>query len=520
MSATRRLAAMRRVDHAPQGSRKFTLARFLAKQNDGVCLVVAQRRTTGVRHCSGHLMRAPDLAIDLPATPTAAPAPRALWRTYLIFLGPMVLANFLQSFSSTLNGIYIGQMLGTHALAAVSGMFPIVFFFVSLLIGIGAGASVLIGQAWGARELGEVKTVAGTTLSLCMLIGLAAALLGSLFAHNALVALGTPADVLPDAEAYARLVMLALPVLLVLVLSAQLLRGVGDSLTPLLASLLATGAGMLITPALIRGWAGLPQLGLLGSAVSGVIANILALGFLVLRMRRNKHALAPDLALWRALRPDRRIVARVLRIGLPTGVQMIVIALAELVLLALVNRHGSGATAAYGAVNQVVNYVMFPAMSISIAASILGAHAIGAGRVERLATILRTGLLLDVIIIGSLVALGYAFSSQILGLFITDAPTLEIARHLLHVMLWSMVLFSFQSVVAGVMRASGTVLVPVAISVACILLVELPAATVLSARYGLEGIWMAYPITFGTMLILQSAYYLTVWRHRKIARLI
>jgi putative MATE family efflux protein len=432
----------------------------------------------------------------------------------------MVLANFLQSLSSTVNGIYIGQMLGTHALAAVSGMFPIVFFFVSLLIGIGAGASVLIGQAWGARDLGKVKTIAGSALSLCMLIGLVAAVLGSLFAHSGLVVLGTPADVLPDAEAYARLVMLTLPVLLVLVLSAQLLRGVGDSITPLLASLLATGAGLLMTPALIRGWAGLPELGLLGPAVASFIANVLALCFLVLRMRRDKHPLAPDRALWRALRPDRRILAQVLRIGLPTGVQMIVVALAELAILALVNRYGSGATAAYGAVNQVVNYVMFPAMSISIAASILGAHAIGAGRVERLATILRTGLLLDVIIIGSLVVLGYAFSGQLLGLFITDAPTLSIARHLLHVMLWSMVLYGFQSVIGGVMRASGTVLVPVAISVACIALVELPAATALSARYGLEGIWMAYPITFGTMLVLQSAYYLMVWRHRKITRLV
>lgn len=79
---------------------------------------------------------------------------RPLWRIYLIFLAPMVLSNFLQSFSGTLNGIYVGQMLGTQALAAVSGMFPIVFFFIALVIGLGAGASVLIGQAWGRRRRG------------------------------------------------------------------------------------------------------------------------------------------------------------------------------------------------------------------------------------------------------------------------------------------------------------------------------------------------------------------------------
>src|SRR3954468_21757458 len=80
-----------------------------------------------------------------------------LWRVFLVFLGPMVLANILQGLSGTINGVFIGQMLGTRALAAVAGMFPIVFFFVSLVIGVGAGASVLIGQAWGARETQKVK---------------------------------------------------------------------------------------------------------------------------------------------------------------------------------------------------------------------------------------------------------------------------------------------------------------------------------------------------------------------------
>lgn len=94
------------------------------------------------------------------------PSQQPLWRIYLIFLAPMVLSNFLQSFSGTLNGIYVGQLLGTQALAAVSGMFPIVFFFIALVIGLGAGASVLIGQAWGARETTMVKQITGATLTL------------------------------------------------------------------------------------------------------------------------------------------------------------------------------------------------------------------------------------------------------------------------------------------------------------------------------------------------------------------
>ncbi|HOV18188.1 MAG TPA: MATE family efflux transporter, partial [Ottowia sp.] len=178
------------------------------------------------------------------------------------------------------------------------------------------------------------------------------------------------------------------------------------------------------------------------------------------------------------------------------------------------------ATAAYGAVNQIVNYVQFPALSIAITASILGAQAIGAGRVERLSAIVRTGLLLNGVLTGSLVLLGYGLSHWLLGFFLTAPPVLAMAQGLLYVMLWGSVIFGMQAVVAGVMRASGTVWVPTGISVASIALVQLPAAHALSARFGLPGVWMSYPVVFSVMLALQSAFYLLVWRYRRIERLV
>lgn len=445
---------------------------------------------------------------------------RPLWKTYLLFLAPMVLSNFLQSMSGTVNSIYIGQMLGTQALAAVSGMFPIVFFFIALVIGLGAGAGVLIGQAWGAREPALVKAIAGSTLLLGAMIGLAAAVLGSVFARQALQGLGTPADVLEEAVAYARVMMWIMPPLLVFVLFTQLLRGVSDTLSPLLALVVSTCVGLLLTPALIRGWFGLPQMGIQSAALAGLAGNLAAMAMLAWRLNRKGHALALDRALLAAMHLDRAILAKVLRIGLPTGLQMVVISLSELVILALVNQHGSQATAAYGAVTQIVNYVQFPALSIAIAASILGAQAIGAGRIERIGPILRTGLLINVGLTGGLVLLGYLLSHWLLGLFITEPATRAQAAHLLHIMLWSMLVFGFQAVIGGVMRGSGTVMVPMAISVFCILGVELPVAYLLDARFGLQGVWMAFPVAYLSMLALQTTYYKRVWQHQKIERLV
>jgi len=230
--------------------------------------------------------------------------------------------------------------------------------------------------------------------------------------------------------------------------------------------------------------------------------------------------LAPDAEFIRHLRIDPKLLKAVLKVGVPTGVQMIVVALSEVVLLSLVNGYGSSATAAYGAVNQVVAYVQFPAISIAITASILGAQAIGAGRADRLGAIAKTALMMNVALTGGLVLLGYLFSRPLMGFFITSAPVIEVAQTLLHIMLWSLVIFGMASALSGIMRASGSVLVPTAISIVCLIGVEVPVAWFMSHRIGLNGIWYAYPVTFGAMLLLQTAYYRLVWRRKAIRRLV
>lgn len=447
-------------------------------------------------------------------------AARPLWQTYLAFLLPMMASNILQALFGTINSIYLGQMIGVEALAAVAGFFPVMFFFIAFIIGLGAGASVLIGQAWGAGERAKAKIIAGTTLSVALLGGVLIALFGGSLAHQLMLALATPANVLDAATDYARIMLIAMPATFAFILLTSMMRGVGDTVTPLFALSISTAIGLVVTPALIQGWFGLPKLGVASAAYASAIASVVTLIWLGFHLRRNHHALAPDAILLRGMRPDPLLLRKVLRIGLPTAVQLVVMSLAELVLLGLVNGFGSDATAAYGAVNQVLSYVQFPAISIAITASIFGAQAIGAGHVDRLGAIVRTGLWLNLIMTGGLVLLGYLLSRLIIGLFITDAGVLELAQHLLHIVLWSTVPFGMAGVFSATMRASGTVLVPMLLSIFAIVAVEVPVAVVLSRSIGVVGVWIAYPAAFCAMMLLQMSYYLLVWRKKTIRRLI
>jgi putative MATE family efflux protein len=444
----------------------------------------------------------------------------SLRKAFLTFLAPMMLSNILQSLFGTINGIYIGQMIGVDALAAVSVFFPIMFFFVAFVMGLSSGASVLIGQAWGAGNSQKVKAVAGTTLSVALFLAATIAISGGLFSRPLLVALATPPDILEAANSYARIMMMTMPLTFVFILLTSMMRGVGDTVTPLRALAISTAIGLVATPALIRGWLGLPQLGVASAAWASAISSCVTLLWLNFQLRRRKHALAFDIMFWRAMRPDGALLQTVLRLGIPAALGMVVMSLAELVLLGLVNSYGSNATAAYGAVNQVMSYVQFPALSIAISVSIFGAQAIGRGDAGQVGPIVRTGIEMNILLTGGLVALGYLFSGALMSLFITDSAVVELAQGLLHIVLWSSVLFGMATVFSGIMRASGTVWTPLLISIFAIAAIEVPSAIVLSRIIGIEGVWIAYPITFATMCLLQMSFYMLVWRKRAIVRLI
>jgi putative MATE family efflux protein len=453
--------------------------------------------------------------------PIAQPLPaRPLWKTFALFLGPLVLTNMLQALSGTLNNIYVGQMLGVVALAAVASFFPLLLFFISFVIGLGAGASVLTGQAWGAKDAGKVRAIAGTVLYAGFLLGVVIGGVGMWLAQPLLLLLGTPADVLPQAVAYARVMFAALPLMFVAMLAAAVLRGVGDTVTPLLSLGVSSAIILVLTPVLIRGWAGLPALGITGGAWATLAATAAALLWLGTYLRWRGRPLAPDRAFWGGLRLAPDVLKQVVRLGFPTGLFFITGSLADLALLRLVNGYGSHATAAWGAVSQVMAYVQFPAISIAIAASVLAAQAIGAGRLHQIDQVTRIGLAMNIALTGALALLVVVFARSIVGLFITDAAVVALAAGLLHITVWASLIFGLASVFTAVMRASGTVLVPTLMSLGCLGLLLFPLGWAFSATFGLRGIWAAYPATYAVALLLQAAYFYGVWKKKPIRKLI
>ena len=245
---------------------------------------------------------------------------RPIWRSMLVFLVPVMLSNILQSASATFNSIYLGRLIGVQAFAAASAFFPIVFFMIAFFIGIASGATVLIGQAYGARDEERLKAVAGTTLTLCIGLGRRSSAGSAGSSRRSCIGLiRTPPDVFAQSLAYARVTFLGLPVLFVYLAYTTFVRGTGDSRTPFLALIVSTALNVVFTPALIRGWLGLPQLGILSAAVANILSSVFAHRVHARRARAREEP-ARVRHVDRAPHEARTaLVATLLRIGLPTG---------------------------------------------------------------------------------------------------------------------------------------------------------------------------------------------------------
>ncbi len=447
---------------------------------------------------------------------------KPIWKSMSMFLVPLLLSNVLQSVGQLFGMVVVGRWLGVNDLAAISAFFPLFFLLVSFVIGIGSGSSILIGQAFGAKNEERLKAIVGTTLTFTFIIGVVLAIVGSIFAMDIMRLMGTPENIIEISVHYARILFISMPILFLYFAYTTFMRGTGDSKTPFYFLIVSTALNIILLPILIFGWLGAPKLDVYGAAYASVISTVITFIVMLVYLKKKNHPLQLDSTVRKYLRMDWGLLKLLLRLGIPASINMILVSLSEIAVIAFVNRYGSDATAAYGVVNQVASYVQMPAVSLGITVSIFAAQSIGANQFDRLQKVVKAGIIMNYVIGGVLISLIYLFSRDILSLFLTSQTTIEIAHSLVMITLWSYLIFGHAQIISATMRASGTVLWPTVIGVVSIWLVEVPVAYYLSyhTSLGIEGIWIGYPAAFIVSLILQYAYYKLSWQKKRITRLV
>src|SRR5437868_7090014 len=430
-------------------------------------------------------------------------------KTLLAFALPTLASSILQSLNGTINAIWVGRFLGEGALAATSNANMVMFLLTAFVFGFGMASTILIGQAWGRKDVEGARKVFGTATGGFAVVTVLIAIAGYFLAPSILHLLGTPGDAAPLALAYLRVIFLAIPALLLLTLMMMALRGAGDSLTPLWFMIVAVVLDSGLNPFFIRGWGPFPEMGIAGSAMSTLVGNYVSLiGLFIyiyakdlpLRLRGRELAyLVPSAAILRI------IVAK----GLPMGLQMIVISVSALALVGLVNREGVDTTAAFGVALQLWTYVQMPAMALGAAVSAMAAQNIGAGLWDRVGRVTRVGIVQSLLITGGLIVLLTLADRTVLALFMGgDSPALPIARHIHVVATWNFLLFGVMMLLFATMRANGAVWVPLIVLAVGLIPVRFGYIFATYSWLHADAIWTSFPVTSLINLALATAFYL------------
>ncbi|WDS36401.1 MATE family efflux transporter [Pseudoxanthomonas sp.] len=444
----------------------------------------------------------------MPARPTRSLTEGPIGRNLLLFSLPILGGNIAQSLNGSVNAIWVGRFLGESSLAAIANANNIMFFLLGSVFGIGMAATILIGQAIGAGNIAQARKVMGSSASFFIGLSIVIASCGVWLARHLLAAMATPAELLPLAEAYLRVIFLAMPLMYAFTFLSAALRGAGDSKTPFRFLLVSVVLDIAFNPLLIFGIGPFPKLGIAGSAWATLLAQGIALLGLLFYMRHKRHVLWLGRKDMRLFVPDLAVLRTLITKGVPMGLQMVLVSMAMIAMMTLVNRFGTDTVAAYGAALQIWNYVQMPAMAVAAAASTMAAQNVGAGHWDRVDATARTGVLFNFLMTGALILPLILLDRWTLSLFLDSASAAhEIARHINHIAIWSFLFFGVMFVLSGVVRSTGAVIPPIIMLVIALWGIRVPFANLLQPTLGADAVWWSFPVSSLCSMLMAMAYY-------------
>jgi len=440
-----------------------------------------------------------------------------IMKTLIAFSIPMLVGNLIQTLNGSINAIWVGRLIGEEALAATTNANGVMFLMFALIFGFGTATTVRVGQHFGARNVDAARRTFGSGLGSCVAMSALIALAGWFLSPGLLKLLATPQASIAMAITYLRVIFISIPFGTANMMLGMGLRGTGDSKSSMYAMVLTVVLDIVLNPLLIMGLGPVPSLGIAGSAIASFIAGMGGVTLLVWRLYANDLPLRLRGRELAYLIPNLPELRYILGKGGAMSVQMLLVSSAQMVMIGLVNREGSHATAAYGASMQLWNYLQMPAFAISTGVSAMIAQSIGAGKHDRVSAVTRAGIVANFAMTGVLTAVLLIGARPMLALFLGgQSPALPIALHMQYIITWTFVVMGASMIIGGTMRAYGVVVWPLVIQAVAFYPVRLGFYFAAYPHLGADALWWAFPIASLISIAMSVALYTRgSWRHKR-----
>lgn len=385
---------------------------------------------------------------------------------------PMLIGNIAQQLYNTVDSIIVGRFVGDNALAAVGGAGPILNLMLVLFIGISVGASIMVSQYFGARAREELSRTIGACVVMTIVASIMIMIVGPLISGPLLRLLNTPESILGWCIQYLNIIFIGILGGGLYNILSGVLRGLGDSVSALIYLLVATVLNIIGDYVFVVYF----SMGVAGVALATVLAQIVSAVLCVRKLMKMSDVFDMNREM---LRPQKKYVQQLIRLGLPSGVTQAIFSMSMIVVQSLTNSFGELFIAANVIVMRIDGFVMMPAFSFGSAMTTFAGQNIGAGKMERVAEGTKRGTLVAMATSAVLTVLILLFGRHLMAIFTSTDALIEVSYHNMQILSAGYIAMEVTQCLSGVMRGAGDTVTPMWISILNSVIIRVPLAYIL-----------------------------------------
>ncbi|MFV0479360.1 MAG: MATE family efflux transporter [Anaerorhabdus sp.] len=382
-----------------------------------------------------------------------------IWKSILMFTIPLLLGNLFQLLYNTVDSIVVGQYVGKTALAAVSASTPLINLIIGFFMGLATGAGVLVGRCFGAQKDKELSVTVHTFITIALVFGVIIMGIGYFLSGWFLELTQTPLDTLAQATEYLQIYFLGIIFVTIYNAGTGILQATGDSKRPLYFLVCASIINIVLDLVFVVQF----NMGVAGVAWATLIAQGVSAILVIITLLTTKESYRLEI---KKIGIDVPVLKEIVRIGIPSGLQNMIVSFSNVLVQAYINGFGSAAVAGFGSALKFDNFIALPINSFSLAITTYCSQNIGAGKMERVRKGVNSTLKMALI---SIVLLGvpiWIFADECVKIFASEAEVIQVGATAMRTMIPFYIGLIFHQVYSGALRANGITLVPMAVSIA------------------------------------------------------
>ena len=425
-----------------------------------------------------------------------------IWKQLLIFFFPIMVGTLFQQLYNTVDAIIVGRFVGKQALASVGGSAAVLTnFVIGFFTGLSAGATVIISQFYGAKNLKQLSKGLHTAYAFSIAVSLLISVIVWFATPALLHLLKTPADVIPDSILYLRIYFLGMIFTLTYNMGSSIMRAIGDSRRPLIYLVICCGINIFLDILFVIVF----HMGIAGAAIATVISQGASAILVTRSLMKSYGILKLEL---RSIRFHGALLKSELKIGLPGGIQSFGYSISNIIIQAVINDFGTDTAAAWAAYGKLDAIFWTVCGSFGIAITTFAGQNYGARKFNRVKKSVRVCLGMALGVCGSLIVFLMVFCRPLYHIFTTDYAVVDIGVYMLRLITPSYVIFIFVEIFSGALRGIGDVLIPSTITLGGVLLVRLTWILFVTPMTGeLSTLLYSYPLAWGATALLLIPYY-------------